>query len=97
MLNREQGAQFTSTALTRRWEGAGIQISLDGRGRALDHVLVERLWRTVTDEAGYVKDDETPREAATGLAPYVGCDQGPRLHQALDDQTPTAVPFGSYV
>lgn len=48
----DQGAQFTSPAFTRRLEGAGIQLSMDGRGRALDNVLGERRWRTVKDEEG---------------------------------------------
>ena len=50
VLNRDHGAQLTSAELTRRWAEAGIQISLEGRGRALDNIFVERLWRTVTSE-----------------------------------------------
>ena len=97
VFHSDQGAQFTSPELTSRLEGAGRQLSMDGRGRALDNVCVERLWRTVTYEAVYLNDDATPRAAARGLAPYFGCDKGQRLHQALDYQTPAAVHFGSYV
>jgi putative transposase len=68
IFNRDQGAQFTSLDCTGRLASAGLQMSLDGRGRALDNVLVERLWRTVKYEEGYVKDYETPREARQGLA-----------------------------
>ena len=70
VLHRDQGAQLTSAELTSRLEAAGIQISMDGRGRALDTIFVERLWRTVTYEDVYVKDYETPPEAMRGLAPY---------------------------
>ena len=97
VFNSDQGVQFTSTEFTSRLEGAGIQISMDGRGRALDNVFVERLWRTVKYEEVYLKDYETPREAVTGLAQYFGFYNGQRLHQALDYQTPAAVYFGSYV
>jgi putative transposase len=97
VFNSDQGVQFTSTEFTSRLAGAGIQISMDGRGRALDNVFVERLWRTVKYEEVYLKDYETPREAATGLAQYFGFYNGQRLHQALDYQTPAAVYFGSYV
>jgi putative transposase len=66
VLNRDQGAQVTSTDVTSRLEVAGRRISLDRRGRALDHVLIARLWRTVKYEEVYVKDDETPRQATLG-------------------------------
>jgi putative transposase len=97
VFNSDPGAQCTSTEFTSRLAGAGIQISMDGRGRALDNVVVERLWRTVKYEEVYVQDYQTPREAATGLAPYFGFYNGQRLHQALDSQPPAAVYFGSYV
>jgi putative transposase len=67
MFNSDPGAQFTSLAFTGRLEAAGIQISMEGRGRALDNVFVERLWRSVKYEEVYVKDYETPREARSGL------------------------------
>jgi putative transposase len=70
IVKSDQGAQFTSLELTGRLAAAGLQISLDGRGRALDHVVVERLWRTVTDEEVSLKDDGTPREAIQGLAQF---------------------------
>jgi putative transposase len=67
IFNSDQGAQFTSLEFTGRLEAAGIQISMDGRGRALDNVFVERLWRSVKYEEVYVKDYETPGEARSGL------------------------------
>jgi putative transposase len=66
IFNSDQGAQFTSLDFTGRLTAAGIQISMDGRGRALDNVFVERLWRTVKYEEVYWKDYETPREAMEG-------------------------------
>ena len=61
-----QGAQCTSLDCTGRLVAAGMQMSMDGRGRARDTVFIERLWRTVNSEEVYVTDDETPREALQG-------------------------------
>ena len=97
ICNSEQGAQFTSVEFTGRLAAAGSQISMDGRGRALDNVFVERLWRTVKYEEVYVKDYETPREAMQGLAQFFVRYNGLRQHQALGYQTPAAVYFGSYL
>lgn len=94
IFNSDQGAQFTSLEFTGRLEAAGIQISMDGRGRALDNVFVERLWRSVKYEEVYVKDYETPREARSGLHDYFHFYNEERPHQALDDRTPSAVYFG---
>ena len=66
IFNTDQGAQFTSNDFTGRLAAAGVLMSMDGRGRALDNVFVERLWRTVKYEEVYVKDYETPREAIQG-------------------------------
>ena len=95
IFNSDQGAQFTSLAFTERLEAAGIQISMDGRGRALDNVFVERLWRSVKYEEVYVKDYETPGEARQGLGNYFHFYNEERPHQALDDRTPAAVYFGT--
>jgi putative transposase len=97
IFNSDQGAQFTSLHFTGRLASVGIQISMDGRGRALDNVFVERLWRTVKYEEVYVKDDETPREAMQGLATFFIRSNEWRQHQALGYQTPASVYFGSYV
>jgi hypothetical protein len=69
----------------------GIRISMDGRGRALDNVFVERLWRTVKYEEVYLKDYTTVREARQGLGQYFTFYNHERLHQALGYQTPAAV------
>jgi len=66
IFTSDQGAQCTSVDVTGRLETAGMHISMDGRGRALDNVFGERLWRTVKDEEVDLKDDGTPREAIQG-------------------------------
>lgn len=96
IFNSDQGAQFTSTDFTRRLETAGVKISMDGRGRALDNVFVERLWRTVKYEEVYLKDYRTPREATQGLAQFFQGYNTERPHQALGYHTPAAVYFDSY-
>jgi putative transposase len=97
IFNTDQGAQFTSNDFTGRLTAAGIQISMDGRGRALDNVFVERLWRTVKYEEVYLKDYETPREATQQLGRFFVRYNEQRQHQALDYQTPAAVYFGTGV
>ena len=94
IFNSDQGAQLTSLDFTGRLASAGMQISMDGRGRALDNVFVARLWRTVKYEEVSVKDDETPREAMQGLATFFVRYNEWRQHQALGYQTPAAVYFG---
>jgi putative transposase len=88
IFNTDQGAQFTSRAYTDRLERAGVRVSWDGRGRALDNVFVERLWRSVKWEEVYLKDYQTVAEAARGLAGYFRFYNDERLHQALGYRTP---------
>jgi putative transposase len=97
IFHSDQGAQFTRLDLTGRLAAAGLQMSMDGRGRALANVFVERLWRTGQYEEVYVKDDETPREAMQGLAQFFVRYNGWRQHQALGYQTPAAVYYSSYL
>jgi putative transposase len=91
IFNSDQGVQFTSQAFTQRLETAGIQISWDGRGRALDNVFVERLWRSVKYEEIYLHDYATVAEAVSGLSRYFRFYNHERLHQALGYRTPAQV------
>ena len=91
IFNTDQGAQFTSAAFTGRLEAADVRISMDGRGRALDNVFVERLWRSVKYEEVYLKDYAGFIDAARNLAAYFRFYNRERLHQALGYRTPAAV------
>lgn len=91
IFNTDQGAQFTSRAFTERLQQGGVQISMDGRGRALDNVFVERLWRTVKYEEVYLRDYQSVWDTRRGLARYFGFYNEERLHQALGYRTPAAV------
>lgn len=91
IFNTDQGAQFTSQAFTERLRRGEIQISMDGRGRALDNVFVERLWRSVKYEEVYLREYNTVQEARHGLGRYFGFYNNERLHQALGYRTPAAV------
>ena len=94
IFNSDQGAQFTRNDFTGRLETAGIRISMDGRGRALDNVFIERLWRTVKQEEVYLKDYRTPREAAQQLEEFFIRYNEHRQHSSLDYQTPETVYTG---
>lgn len=91
IFNNDQGSQFTSTAFTTRLQAAGVRISWDGRGRALDNIFVERLWRSVKYEEVYLKEYQSISEAENGLKAYFQFYNQDRLHQALDYQTPFQV------
>jgi putative transposase len=87
----DQGAQCTRLAFTKPLLARGMRISLDGRGRAFDHIFVERLWRSVKDEEVYVKDERDVQDSINGLGGYFAFDNHERLHQSLDDQTPAGI------
>jgi putative transposase len=91
IFNSDQGAQFTSPVFTGRLLGAGVRISMDGRGRALDNVFVERLWRSVKYEEVYPRDYEGMKDAQRGLGEYFPFYNEERPHQALGYRTPAAV------
>jgi len=91
IFNTDQGSQFTAVAFTGRLESAGVAISMDGRGRALDNVFVERLWRTVKYENVYLKDYALPRDLEAGLATYWDFYCHRRRHQSLGRRTPAEV------
>jgi putative transposase len=94
IFNTDQGSQFTSREFTGRLESAAVAISMDGRGRALDNVFVERLWRTVKYEDVYLKDYGTGAECHTGLESFLTFYCEGRPHQSLDYRTPAEVYWG---
>lgn len=94
IFNSDQGSQFTAAAFTGRLEAAGVAISMDGRGRALDNVFIERLWWSVKHEEVYRKDYASVWEAEDSLAGSFHFYCHERMHQALDYRTPAAVYFG---
>jgi putative transposase len=91
IFNTDQGSQFTARAFTSRLESEGVAISMDGRGRALDNVFIERLWRTVKYEEVYRREYRDGWEAEAWLTKYFEFYCHERMHQALDYQTPAAI------
>jgi len=91
IFHTDQGVQFTSHDFTGLLKHEGIQISMDGRRRALDNGFVERLGRSVKYEEVYLKDYTTVQEARQGIGQYFTFYNHARLHQALGYQTPAAV------
>jgi putative transposase len=91
IFNTDQGVQFTSRAFTGSLEARGIAISMDGRGRALDNVFVERLWRSVKYEEIYLREYSTMAALAAGLEAYFWFYCHERPHQSLGNRTPAAV------
>lgn len=88
VFNSDQGSQFTSTAFTEVLKREAVTISMDGRGRALDNIFVERLWRNVKYEDVYLKGYANMAELTVGLAQYFAFYNTERPHQALGYQTP---------
>jgi putative transposase len=95
IFNTDQGSQFTATAFTSRLESRGVAISMDGRGRALDNVFIERLWRSVKYEEVYLKDYADGWEAESSLAAYFRFYNHERIHQSLDYRTPAELYVGA--
>jgi putative transposase len=91
--NSDQGSHFTSPQYRALLLGAGVRISMDGKGRALDNIFVERLWRSVKYEEVYPNAYATPRDARQGLAHYLTYYNDERPHQALGYRTPAEVYF----
>ena len=93
ICNSDQGSHFTSPQYLALLQAANVQISMDGRGRALDNIFTERLWRTIKYEEVYLHDYLSPREARQALTRYFTFYNHKRLHQALDYRTPAEVYF----
>jgi putative transposase len=91
IFNTDQGSQFTSAAFTGTLAAAGVRISMDGRGRWMDNVFIERLWRSLKHEDVYLKGYADGREARAGIAAWIAFYNLRRPHQALGNRTPMTV------
>ena len=91
IFNSDQGSQFTSMKFTGVLKREGCRISMDGRGRALDNIFVERLWRSVKYEDIYIKGYRSMSELSAGLGTYFTFYNGERPHQSLGNRTPMEV------
>ena len=91
IFNTDQGSQFTSATFTDTLRAAGIKISMDGRGRWMDNVFIERLWRSLKYEEVYLKGYADGREARAGIGAWIAFYNTRRPHQALGGQAPMAV------
>jgi len=94
ICNSDQGSHFTSPQFVRLLEDADVRVSMDGRGRALDNVFTERLWRSVKYEEVYIRGYENPRGARQSLSRYFEYYNHERPHQALGYRTPAEVYYG---
>jgi putative transposase len=100
IFNTDQGSQFTSADFTDVLRDAGVRISMDGRGRWMDNVFIERLWRSLKYECVYLSAFETGSELRTGLGRWIACYNGQRPHSRFAGRTPdeaygqiTATPY----
>src|ERR1051326_1108712 len=91
--NSDQGSHFTSPQYCDLLRGANVQISMDGKGRAVDNIFTEWLWRSVKYEEVYLHEYISPKEARSHLQKYFDFYNQRRLHQALGYQTPAEVYF----
>lgn len=91
IFNSDQGSQFTSEKFTGELEIRQIAISMDGRGRCMDNIFIERLWRSLKYEEVYLKDYASVTEARTGIEGYIRFYNRERLHQSLGYRTPAAL------
>lgn len=94
IFNTDQGCQYTSNGFTGILRAHGIQISMDGKGRALDNIYVERLWRSLKYEEVYLKSYENGRYANNALSEYLRFFNEERRHQSLENNTPREVYYG---
>ena len=91
IFNTDQGSQFTSFAFTNTLRAADIRISMDGRGRWMDNVFIERLWRSLKYECVFLNAFETGSEARIGIGHWIGYYNADRPHSALAGRTPNEV------
>jgi putative transposase len=94
IVNSDQGSQFTSKDYTKILLANDVKISMDGRGRCMDNIFTERLWRTLKYQEVYLKDYQSPREARAGITRYINLYNTFRPHQGIENLTPHEVYFG---
>jgi putative transposase len=94
IFNSDQGSQFTSQRFTGELQARKIAISMDGRGRCMDNIFIERLWRSLKYEEVYLKDYASVAEARIGIERYFRFYNQERLHQSLDYRTPAVLYTG---
>ena len=94
IFNSDQGSQFTSVAFTQVLKDAGVKISMDGRGRWMDNVMIERLWRSLKYECVYLQAFETGSQARTGIGGWIDYYNTSRPHSVFDGRTPEEVYTG---
>jgi len=95
IFNSDEGSQFTSLDFTKQLKQRSIQISMDGRGRAMDSIFDERVWRSVKYEEGYIKDYQSVHEAKQGTDGCINFYSHERPHQSFNYRTPAEVYFGN--
>jgi putative transposase len=91
IFNTDQGCQYTSPKFTQRLLDRNISISMDGRGRALDNIFIERIWRSLKYEDIYLKDYQSGQDLFAGMSRYFPFYNNERIHQSLNYLTPAAV------
>lgn len=94
IVNQDQGVQYTHQEYCDIWEEKGVRISMDGRGRAMDNIFTERLWRTIKYEEVYLKSYETVYDAKQQIGEYITFYNNERFHQSLQNRTPAELYFG---
>lgn len=95
IANSDQGVQYTSDSWTSLLESNKVQISMSGKGRCFDNILVERLWRTIKYEEVYLKSYDTVAEARSSIGAFIEFYNTKRLHQSLGYKTPASRYFGA--
>jgi len=97
IFNTDQGAQYTGKAFTGELKDHGVQISMDGKGRCMDNIFIERLWRSVKYEKIFLEEFETVPELLSGLKEYFKFYNFERPHQSLVGKTPAEIYWGREV
>lgn len=91
VFNSDQGVQYTSPAFLKPLKDAGVQISMDGKGRAIDNIMIERFWRTIKYDEVYLNDYESPGHARRRIGEYIEMYNSRRPHASLNGRTPNMV------